>query len=92
MCKIFLCFVLYSSYILDGKKSGKIDKQKTIGEALRMEEDIEATILSLKKEGKITEIPDSAVNNKGCGNCYGAGTSGQCCNTCQDVKLAYQRR
>ncbi len=27
-----------------------------------------------------------------CGNCYGAGYEGQCCNTCDDVKLAYERK
>jgi len=27
-----------------------------------------------------------------CGDCYGAGEEGQCCNTCDDVRLAYQRR
>ena len=27
-----------------------------------------------------------------CGSCYGAGTDGECCNTCDDVKHAYQRR
>uniref|UniRef100_A0A7S4IKK9 Endoplasmic reticulum vesicle transporter C-terminal domain-containing protein n=1 Tax=Odontella aurita TaxID=265563 RepID=A0A7S4IKK9_9STRA len=27
-----------------------------------------------------------------CGDCYGAGEEGECCNTCDDVKRAYQRR
>ena len=26
-----------------------------------------------------------------CGHCYGAGQPGQCCNTCQDVKDAYEK-
>jgi hypothetical protein len=26
-----------------------------------------------------------------CGNCYGAGSPGQCCNTCNEVKTAYAR-
>ncbi len=26
-----------------------------------------------------------------CGNCYGAGRKGECCNTCQQVKEAYAR-
>lgn len=26
-----------------------------------------------------------------CGNCYGAGAKGQCCNTCQQVKDAYEK-
>lgn len=28
----------------------------------------------------------------GCGNCYGAGEDGECCNTCDDVRAAYRRR
>ncbi len=27
-----------------------------------------------------------------CGSCYGAGDEGECCNTCDDVKRAYQRK
>lgn len=27
-----------------------------------------------------------------CGDCYGAGSDGECCNTCDDVKRAYIRR
>ena len=26
-----------------------------------------------------------------CGHCYGAGRPGECCNTCQDVRDAYDR-
>jgi hypothetical protein len=28
----------------------------------------------------------------GCGNCYGAGDVGECCNTCDDVRRAYDRK
>lgn len=27
-----------------------------------------------------------------CGDCYGAGNEGECCNTCDDVKRAYMRK
>eukprot|EP01041_Mallomonas_annulata_P001094 gene1094-2128_t len=27
-----------------------------------------------------------------CGNCYGAGHPGECCNTCDEVKAAYERK
>jgi len=27
-----------------------------------------------------------------CGDCYGAGSDGECCNTCDDVKRAYIRK
>jgi hypothetical protein len=26
-----------------------------------------------------------------CGNCYGAAPTGVCCNTCEDVRMAYAR-
>ena len=28
----------------------------------------------------------------GCGDCYGAGDEGECCDTCDDVKRAYRRK
>jgi len=28
---------------------------------------------------------------KGCGNCYGAGQDGECCESCEDVRKAYER-
>lgn len=33
---------------------------------------------------------DDEVTN--CGSCYGAGSEDECCNTCDDVKRAYQRK
>lgn len=27
-----------------------------------------------------------------CGDCYGAGQPGQCCNTCEDVRAAYRTK
>lgn len=35
--------------------------------------------------------PESTGGSK-CGNCYGAGRPGECCNTCDDVKRAYKRQ
>ncbi len=34
----------------------------------------------IKQANKMTEVE--------CGNCYGAGAIGQCCNTCDDVKVS----
>lgn len=31
-------------------------------------------------------------NNESECNCYGAGASGECCKTCQDVRVAYRRK
>lgn len=37
-------------------------------------------------------VPEEApLDDSACGNCYGAGTPGMCCNTCADVKEAYER-
>ncbi len=32
------------------------------------------------------------VKRRKCGNCYGAGEEGECCNTCYDVKMAYDKK
>lgn len=35
---------------------------------------------------------ESSSEEDDCGSCYGAGEDGECCNTCEDVKRAYQRK
>ena len=35
---------------------------------------------------------ENADDEDACGSCYGAGEPDECCNTCDDVKRAYQRR
>lgn len=42
-------------------------------------------------EGEATHPEVKSPANK-CGNCYGAGRAGECCNTCDDVKKAYKRQ
>ncbi|EQC33142.1 hypothetical protein SDRG_09129 [Saprolegnia diclina VS20] len=44
--------------------------------------------------GALVNESQLAVQSDGskCGNCYGAGDPGECCNTCEDVKSAYVRR
>ncbi|KDO29037.1 hypothetical protein SPRG_06092 [Saprolegnia parasitica CBS 223.65] len=44
--------------------------------------------------GALVNESQLAVQTDGsmCGNCYGAGDPGECCNTCEDVKNAYVRR
>ena len=44
---------------------------------------------------KFLEEYDDHLNDdeeEDCGSCYGAGDDGECCNTCDDVKRAYQRK
>ena len=38
-----------------------------------------------------TELKKEAEEEE-CGSCYGAGEDGECCNTCDDVKRAYNRK
>ena len=68
-----------------GEKTGNVDKQSALGEGTRTEEEIEA----MTKAANLKLIPDSPEDASGCGNCYGAGVKGQCCNSCEDVKVAY---
>jgi len=46
------------------------------------------------ENGSITSTAEGLVvaPPKKCGSCYGAGTKGECCNTCDDVRAAYQRK
>ena len=53
------------------------------GGSIREEKDMKTNLEKLN----IKEIPDHTESD--CGNCYGAGLPGQCCNTCDEVKLAY---
>ncbi len=68
-----------------GEKTGTVDKQSKLGEGTRTEEEIAA----MTKAANLKLIPDSPTDASGCGNCYGAGVKGQCCETCEDVKVAY---
>lgn len=46
-----------------------------------------------KKVGLNDLVPKAAVKEAGCGSCYGAESDEvKCCNTCEEVKAAYQRK
>lgn len=45
-----------------------------------------------KEERVLEEKPEAAPVEIECGSCYGAGEEGECCNTCDDVKRAYNRK
>eukprot|EP01042_Synura_sphagnicola_P000180 gene180-181_t len=38
---------------------------------------------------KAAGLPQVVEEKSDCGNCYGAGSPGECCNTCEEVKAAY---
>ena len=74
---------------------------KTIGRRSRF--DIGGTLLdeaefetllkeTLDKRRESEENDDEVGDEEYCGSCYGAGDEEECCNTCDDVKRAYQRK
>ena len=69
-----------------GKKDGKPIKHEFLGGTMLTEKDVEKQRDEMIETAKPTPIPKGA-----CGNCYGAGAPGECCNTCDEVKYAYKR-
>ena len=41
---------------------------------------------------EIEEPSEDSSDSEDCGSCYGAGEEDECCNSCEDVKRAYQRK
>lgn len=70
-----------------GEAVGAIAKHHELGGGLLSEKDVE----DLSKTMGVAE-PEPAVPAGGCGNCYGAGDPGECCDTCDEVRLAYDRK
>jgi hypothetical protein len=68
-----------------GEKIGEGEKQQSLGESTRTEEEV----TEMAKAVNLKLIPDSPENANGCGDCHGAAPKTQCCNTCEDVKVAY---
>ena len=64
-----------------GVKHGDVLKEQ-LGNSITSEDHI--------LEGENIHPPEELSPNK-CGNCYGAGRAGECCNTCDDVRRAYKR-
>ena len=67
------------------KKGGERDElsyaeRHKLGDTVRTNSELERLTKEMEAE-----------KAKGCGNCYGAGTEGECCDTCEDVRRAYER-
>jgi hypothetical protein len=60
------------------------------GSTLLHEEHLKAELEKLVKDKE--DEAASSEEEDGCGSCYGAGEEGECCNTCDDVKRAYNRK
>jgi hypothetical protein len=57
------------------------------GSTLLHEDHLHEHLESLLKDSK-----DDEEEDEDCGSCYGAGEESECCNTCDDVKRAYNRK
>lgn len=71
-----------------GEKDGDAVRHEFLGQTMTTEEELGKSDTLKKPEVKIETLIPSEI---GCGNCYGAGANGECCNTCDEVKYAYQR-
>ncbi|KAI9305444.1 endoplasmic reticulum vesicle transporter-domain-containing protein [Cunninghamella echinulata] len=43
------------------------------------------------KENTDSQSKDESKDENYCGSCYGANSNQECCNTCEDVKIAYEK-
>lgn len=77
----------------DGKFIGRKSKFE-LGNTILEEDHLE--IFARDKGIRIQQEDESHGDyypaEEACGSCYGAGDEGECCNTCDDVKRAYQRK
>ena len=70
-----------------GEKEGSAE-QHILGDTLKSED----TILQKHRDDNSKVLdPEDIMKEIKCGNCYGAGYQGECCNTCADVKRVYSR-
>ena len=65
----------------EGQKSGEL------GAVRSMEE-----LVKEKKRAIAEGRPTARVAEGACGDCYGAGAEGQCCNTCEEVREVYRKK
>ena len=75
---------VYKHKLWNGEKLGIAELHQP-GDTILKESDLKSLI-----PDEISSLPDIPIDE--CGNCYGAGVDGQCCNTCADVKAAYERK
>jgi endoplasmic reticulum-Golgi intermediate compartment protein 3 len=75
-----------------GEKQGQPEKQE-LGNSVQTEAELEELVKqqqgSSRQQQEKAQLMKQQIGE--CGNCYGAGSPGQCCQTCDQVKAAYQR-
>lgn len=65
----------------EGTREGSLDTLRSTGDLLK------------EKQKAIAEgRPVAKVEAGQCGDCYGAGEPGQCCNTCEEVREVYKKK
>lgn len=74
-----------------GEREGEPEKEGVLGETLTSEETMEELLKEHEERTGVKLQLEKPLRPGDCGNCYGAGNVGQCCNTCLDVKLAYEK-
>lgn len=75
-------------YLDEQRKRFTLVGQKTqieLGSTLLSSNELERELESVEE---VEEEEEEIIE---CGDCYGAGEEGECCNTCEDVKKAYRR-
>ena len=77
-------------------KTGNLIGKKSrfeMGDTVRTMEHLEQIggTIGLPKHENQQKQQEEYDEEEECGSCYGAGEDGECCNTCDDVKRAYQR-
>lgn len=76
-----------------GAQIGLSDREK-VGGTMKSKEHL---LLEQKKheesgDGGGDLLEPEGDGEEGCGSCYGAGSEGQCCNTCDEVRRAYKEK
>jgi len=49
-------------------------------------------VAAMKQSGEKEHNITLVTSEDYCGSCYGAGDPGQCCNTCDDVRMVYRKK
>lgn len=76
----------------NGKLVGRRSRFE-MGNTLTEESHVEEMVKKKLEEMEDLESYDDEVQDEEqCGSCYGAADASECCNTCDDVKRAYQRK
>lgn len=80
--------------LLDGGKMEFIGRRSKLeqGSTLLHEEHLKAELEKLVGDGASMSSDEASEDEEACGSCYGAGEEGECCNACDDVKRAYNRK